>query len=65
MSRKKISPILIVCGGVLLFLSLIADLIGLGTYPGINWTQLTGIGIGVAVLILGIWLGRTNAEKGK
>jgi len=36
--------------------SLIADFIGIGTYPGINGAQLLGTGVGLVVSLVGIAL---------
>ena len=57
MSRNKISIVLMACGVVLLVLSLAADLIGIGTNPGINSAQLAGIAFGLAVIVYGYWAG--------
>jgi hypothetical protein len=63
MSRETIHSILMGVGVVVLVLSLFADQIGFGSYPGINSAQLVGIALGLAVLIFGYWLGRTRAEE--
>ena len=55
MSIKTIGFVLMVGGAVLLVLSLVADLIGLGSYPGLNWAQLTGAWVCFVVLIVGVW----------
>jgi len=55
MSIKTIGFVLMVGGAVLLVLSLVADLIGLGSYPGLNWAQLTGAAVGLVMLIIGVW----------
>lgn len=65
MSRKTISLILIIGGVILTLLSLTADLIGIGSYPGINWAQLTGAVVGLAALIFGYRLGRSKVEGKK
>ena len=65
MSRKTIGLIAIIGGLLLTILSLIADYIGIGTYPGINYAQLAGVGIGLLVFALGIWLNRSNIVKEK
>ena len=62
MSSKSIGFVLMVGGAILLVLSLIADLIGLGSYPGLNWAQLTGAAVGLVVLIVGIWLTIRNPK---
>ncbi len=58
MSKKTIGIILMVGGVLLATLSLGADLIGIGSYPGINWAQLTGGAVGLAVFIFGLWYRR-------
>ena len=64
MSRKTIN--LVMVGGlVLMVLSLGADLIGIGSYPGINWAQLTGAAVGLAALIYGYLKGRVKVEGKK
>lgn len=55
MTNRTISLVLIIGGALLLIVSLIADLIGLGSYPGLNWAQLTGAAVGLVVLIVGVW----------
>ena len=54
MSSKTVSLILIV-GGVLLFLvSLGADWLGLGSYPGFNYAQYGGMAVGLVFLAYGL-----------
>ena len=65
MSRKTISLILIIGGVILTLLSLTADLIGIGSYPGINWAQITGAVVGLVALIFGYRLGRPKVEGKK
>ncbi len=65
MSRKTISLVLMTAGGVLFVLSLAADWIGIGSYPGINSAQLAGIALGLAGIIYGYWLGRSRVEEKK
>lgn len=60
MSKKRLSLIAIIIGLVLLVVSLTADLIGLGSYPGINWAQIVGAVVGLATALLGFWLRNTN-----
>jgi len=55
MTNRTIRLILIFGGALILIVSLTADLIGLGSYPGLNWAQLTGAAVGLVVLIVGIW----------
>jgi hypothetical protein len=56
MTNRTIRLILIFVGALILIVSLTADLIGLGSYPGLNWAQLTGAAVGLVVLLIGIWL---------
>lgn len=56
MTNRTIGLISLIGGGLLLLISLLADLIGLGSYPGLNWAQLTGAAVGLIVLLIGIWL---------
>ena len=58
MSKKTISLIIIIVSILLIIVSLTADLIGIGSYPGINYAQLIGAGIGLVALGFGIWLNR-------
>lgn len=63
MSKKVISLILIVLGGIFMILCLVADLIGIGSYPGINWAQIVGALAGLAVLVFGLCFGYRKADK--
>jgi cytochrome c biogenesis protein CcdA len=63
MSKKTISLIAIILGVIVSLGSLTADLIGIGSYPGLNWAQLTGIAIGLILILLGVRLRRFEAEK--
>jgi|LSQX01.3.fsa_nt_gb hypothetical protein len=65
MSKKTISLILTIGGGLFALLSLIADFIGIGSYPGINWAQITGMVLGMAVLIFGLWFRTARIKKDK
>lgn len=60
MSKKTISLLMTTGGVVLIVLSLGADLIGIGSYPGINWAQLMGIAIGLAAFIYGYFFKRVK-----
>jgi len=55
MSKKSLSLIAIIVGLILMIVSLIADLIGLGSYPGINWAQIVGAVVGLVTVLLGFW----------
>jgi cytochrome c biogenesis protein CcdA len=63
MSKKTISLIAIILGAVVTLGSLTADLIGIGSYPGLNWAQLTGTAIGLLLILLGLRLRRFEGEK--
>lgn len=56
MSKKMIGYGLIVLGVIGALVSLLADSIGLGKYPGIHWLQIIGILIGVIAAAVGVWL---------
>lgn len=56
MTKKTIGLILFIASALLLIVSLIADFIGIGTYPGINSAQLLGTGVGLVVSLVGIVL---------
>ena len=62
MSSKTINLVLIIAGALLLLLSLLADLIGIGSYPGINWVQILGAAAGLVIILLGIL---RNCNKNK
>jgi len=55
MSKKSLSLIAIIVGLILMVVSLTADLIGLGSYPGINWAQIVGAVVGLVTVLLGFW----------
>jgi cytochrome c biogenesis protein CcdA len=63
MSKKTISLIAIILGAIVTFSSLTADLIGIGSYPGLNWAQLTGTAIGLLLILLGLRLRRFEGVK--
>jgi hypothetical protein len=63
MSSKTINTILIAAGALFTLLCLLADVIGIGSYPGLNWAQLTGAAAGLVVLVLGIWRSRIKKES--
>lgn len=52
------SRLLIIAGGVLLALSLTADLVGIGGRPGFGWKQGIGSLAGVVGLAAGVWMAR-------
>ena len=53
MSKRTISLVLIVGGIALLALSLGADLLGIGSNPGMHWKQWSGTVVGIAVALAG------------
>ncbi len=64
MTNKTVGLVSLIGGGLLLLISLLADLIGLGSYPGLNWAQLTGAAVGLVVLLIGIWLTVKGPKSG-
>ena len=54
MSSKTINLLLVFIGGLLIIVSLLADVIGIGSYPGINWAQIAGAVVGLALVVIGI-----------
>lgn len=54
--KKNIGYALTVLGVVLVVISLGADLLGIGSYPGIHSAQLIPAAIGVIAAIVGVWL---------
>jgi hypothetical protein len=52
-NRKTLGIILLVVGVVLLFLSLTADIIGIGATPGFGYKQIAGSIFGAVVAIVG------------
>lgn len=67
MSKKVLRIIIIVLSSLLIIISLTADFIGIGSYPGINYAQIIGAGVGLVTLIIGIWLllksGKADSDK--
>ena len=57
--------VLMIGGAALLALSLGADLIGIGSQPGMHWKQWSGTIAGLAAALAGFWLGRGKPEKKK
>ena len=65
MSKRTISMFLIVGGAALLALSLGADLIGIGSQPGMHWKQWTGAAVGLVAALAGLWMLRGKPEQKK
>ena len=58
MQQKRLSLILIVVGIIILLVSLLADVIGIGGYPGIGYKQIIGAIVGAVISIIGFILYR-------
>jgi hypothetical protein len=63
MSKRTIGLMLIALGVVGMVVSLAADQLGIGSYPGINGAQLLGAGVSLAVALVGVWLARSKMEQ--
>jgi len=59
LSRKNVSYISMIAGVLIALVSLLADLIGIGSYPGLNIVQYLGLLLGLAFIIMGYLLYRT------
>ncbi len=53
MQRRPLRFVLVAIGILILLVSLLADFIGVGGYPGIGYKQIIGIVIGIGIAILG------------
>ncbi|NTV38194.1 MAG: hypothetical protein HGA82_03310 [Anaerolineales bacterium] len=56
MDKRTIGFILIAVGAAGVVVSLAADMLGVGTYPGINGAQLLGAVIGLVLAAAGGWM---------
>lgn len=65
MSRKTTGLIGMIAGLVIVIVSLLADVIGIGTYSGFNNVQLSGILLGLAFFIIGYLLRRLKPKEKK
>ena len=54
MSNKTLGLILVVGGLLLALVSLAADPVGLGDYPGFGWKQVLGTLVGAAAAVAGL-----------
>lgn len=63
MSKKTISLAAIIIGLIVTLISLMADLVGIGSYPGINYAQLGGAALGLILVLIGLLLLRKKGEK--
>lgn len=62
MQKKVLSYIIIGIGIVILLVSLLADLIGIGAHPGFGTKQAIGVLIGVVIGIIGFILLRKRVK---
>ena len=58
MQKKRLGVALIIIGIIILLISLLADPLGIGGYPGIGTKQTIGLIIGVIIAIIGFILRR-------
>ena len=58
MGKKGLSLLLIVVGIIILLVSLLADVLGIGGYPGIGYKQILGAIVGAVISIIGFILYR-------
>ena len=63
MSSKTLNLLIFSAGGLLILVSLLADVIGIGSYPGINWAQIVGAAVGLVLLIIGIIRPRLKTKE--
>ena len=63
MSKMNIGIVLIVVGMIGLVVSLVADLVGIGSYPGYNWAQIAGTVVGGIMVLIGGWLALKKRDK--
>jgi len=54
MTSKTVSLILLIGGAFLFLLSLLADWIGLGSYPGFNYAQYGVMAVGLVFIAYGL-----------
>jgi hypothetical protein len=54
MSSKTRSLVLIIIGMILVLLSLVADMLGVGAHAGFGWKQMTGTIVGVVLAVVGV-----------
>jgi hypothetical protein len=56
MNERIVGSMLIAGGAVLVALSALSDVIGIGADEGFGWKQLLGISVGVAAIVVGAGL---------
>lgn len=65
MSKRTLGFILFVVGVVGILVSLGADVLGVGSYPGINWAQLLGAILSFIIAMVGGWMSQSKADTKK
>jgi hypothetical protein len=55
MAARSRSVALVVMGVALASLSVLADVIGVGTGPGFGWKQIVGTVLGIVIAGVGVW----------
>jgi hypothetical protein len=63
MNKRTIGMVILTGGIVLLALSLGADLLGIGSNPGMHWKQWAGTAAGLAGALTGVWMLRGKAKQ--
>ena len=58
MQKKGLGSILATIGLIVLVVSLFADLLGIGGYPGLGAKQIVGALVGLGLCISGYWVHR-------
>lgn len=58
-ARKNVRTILFMGGGVIAFVSILADYVGAATPPGFDRFQIVGLGIGTVLIGIGFFLPQT------
>lgn len=63
MSSKTVSLVLLIGGALIFLLSLSADWLGMGTYPGFNYAQYGGMAVGLVFVAYGLQKIRAKKKK--
>ena len=58
MKKKGLSLILIVVGIIILLVSLLADMLGIGGFPGIGYKHIIGAIVGAVIAVIGFIIPR-------
>jgi hypothetical protein len=53
MAANSRSVVLLIVGIVIVLVCLLADVVGIGAFPGLGWRQLVGAAVGVVVAVVG------------